>query len=143
MKRVLSAVGRQLVLDTFAKQTLAIEMGATIRRIEAGEVEVHLPKHALAVQHHGYFHGGVISYLGDISGGLAGISLLNHPGMNCITVELKINFMKPGKGDFLVGKGKVIQEGGSLIVAQAEIFSGDELVAFLVQTNKKLKEKKE
>lgn len=73
----------------------------------------------MLLQHYGYFHGGIITYVADIAGGLAGISLLEDPTMNTLTVELKINFLKPGKTDFLVGKGKVIHEGGSLIVISA------------------------
>ena len=73
-----------------------------------GFVEIKLPKHPLLLQHYGFFHGGIISYLADISGGLAGISLLEDPTMSTMSVELKMNFLKPGKGDFLIGRGKVI-----------------------------------
>jgi hypothetical protein len=30
MKKIISAVGKQLVIDTFAKQSLAVEVGATL-----------------------------------------------------------------------------------------------------------------
>lgn len=75
-----------------------------------------MPKSPLLLQHYGFFHGGIITYLADVSGGLAGISLLEDPTMNTMTVELKMNFLKPGKADFLIGRGKVLHEGGSLIV---------------------------
>ena len=55
------------------------------------------------------------------------------------TVELKINFVRPAIGDYLIGKGKVINAGKSLIVSSAEIFTPeDKLVAFMLQTNKKI-----
>ena len=76
MTKVLTAVGKNLVFDIFKKQTLAIHVGATIEKLERGYIEIKFPKHAISTQHHGYFHGGVISYLADISAGLAGISCL-------------------------------------------------------------------
>jgi acyl-coenzyme A thioesterase PaaI-like protein len=51
-----------------------------------GFVEIKLPKHPLLLQHYGFFHGGIISYLASISGGLAGISLLDNANMNIMGV---------------------------------------------------------
>jgi acyl-coenzyme A thioesterase PaaI-like protein len=49
-----------------------------------------------------------MSYLGDISGGLACISVMKDPSHSSVTVELKANFLKPAIGNYLIGKGKVI-----------------------------------
>ncbi|WP_052948080.1 PaaI family thioesterase [Aneurinibacillus tyrosinisolvens] len=46
------------------------------------------------------------------------------------TVELKINYIRPAKGEYLVAKSKLYHRGGSLAVGQAEIFdSNGDLVA--------------
>jgi len=45
-----------------------------------------MPKTHSALQHHGFFHGGVISTLGDVCAGLAGCSLLTHPSHSALTV---------------------------------------------------------
>ena len=141
MSKILSAVGRQLVVDIFHKQGLTNLTGAaSIEKIEHGYVELKFQRNPLFLQHHDNFHGGILSYIGDMTGGLASISLLNDPHHSMTTVELKVNFLKPGTGNYVIGKGKVISEGGSLVVAATEIFSEDNtLVAFVVQTNKKLK----
>jgi len=55
-------------------------------------------------------------------------------------VELKINFLKPAQGDFLVGKGSLIQQSGTLSINKAEIYSADDdLVGIMIQTNKNLR----
>lgn len=141
MSKILSAVGRQLVIDIFHKQGLINLTGsASIEKIEHGYVEIKFQRNPLFLQHHNNFHGGILSYIGDVTGGLASISLLTDPHHSMTTVELKVNFLKPGTGNYVIGKGKVISEGGSLVVAATEIFSEDNtLVAYVVQTNKKLK----
>jgi uncharacterized protein (TIGR00369 family) len=77
--------------------------------MDYGKIELKLPHHELALQHHGYFHGGVISYLADISGGLAACTLLKDESHSCLTVEMKINFLNPAKSNFIIGKGEVLQ----------------------------------
>lgn len=47
--------------------------------------------------------------------------------------------MRPAIGEYLIGKGKVINAGKSLIISSAEIFTPeDKLVAFMLQTNMKI-----
>lgn len=79
MVKVLTTIGKNLVFEIFNKQNLAIHVGATINKLERGHIEIKFPKHPIVTQHHGYFHGGIISYLADISAGLAGISCLEEP----------------------------------------------------------------
>jgi len=52
----------------------------------------------MLLQHHNNFHGGIISYLADISGGLAGVSILKDITHSSTTIELKMNFLKPAIG---------------------------------------------
>jgi uncharacterized protein (TIGR00369 family) len=109
MARVVSEVGRRLVLETFSKQALAIQVGASVEKIDFGQVWIKFPRHPLTTQHHGYFHGGVVSYLADIAGGLAGFTHFTQEGYSSLTIELKINFLKAAQGAFLLGKGQVVQ----------------------------------
>ena len=88
--RKISEVASKLVHETFAKGELATHIGGSILGMERGSVEIKFPKHPLLLQHHGYFHGGIISYLCDISGGLAGFTLFDDPRQSSITIELKV-----------------------------------------------------
>lgn len=138
-KRIISEVGLQLVRDTFNLQALAVQVGSQLTRVEYGLVEIKMPSHPLLVQHHGYFHGGIVAYLADISGGLAGFSHFHNPHHSCLTIEFKINFLKAAHGSHILGRGKVIQETGSMFVSHTEVLNEHgECVAVALQTTKKL-----
>lgn len=123
--------------DIFAKQGALQALGASITKIGAGTCETRLPMSAAASQHHGFFHGGVIGTLGDATGGLTANSLL-LPKHDCLAVEYKINFLAPAKGEALIGRGRVLRAGKTLVVTSIEIFSLDEgvekLCAVMQQT---------
>ncbi len=96
----------------------------------------------MLIQQHSTFHGGILSYIGDTAGGLASYSLLPDLNHSLTTVELKINFLKPATGNYIIGRGKVLSEGGSLVISTAEMFTEDNILcAYSIQTNKKLRPK--
>lgn len=105
----ISEVGIQIVKDAFKLQSLAVQVGSQLKKIEYGAVEILMPTHPLLLQHHGYFHGGIIGYLADITGGLAGFTHFHNPHHSCLTIEFKINFLKAAQGSYILGKGKVLQ----------------------------------
>jgi acyl-coenzyme A thioesterase PaaI-like protein len=47
--------------------------------------------------------------LADTAAGLAGFSVLDDETHSVITVELKINFMRPADGDSIYSIGKVMK----------------------------------
>ncbi len=60
----------------FLSQGFMRTLGAAMSTIEPGHCQLTLEfDHALS-QQHGYFHGGVIAALVDVSGGYAAFSLL-------------------------------------------------------------------
>jgi uncharacterized protein (TIGR00369 family) len=107
MKQV-SLIGKKLVEDTFLKQKILVYLGSKVTRIGHGEVDLWLPKSDLSLQHHGFIHGGIITTLADTAAGLSAFSVLDHPEHTCITVELKINFIKPADSD-VTAVGKIIK----------------------------------
>jgi len=68
-----------------------------------------MPKSLTALQQHGFFHGGVITSLADTAAGLAGCSVLDNEHHSTITVELKINFLRPADGESLYSIGHLIK----------------------------------
>ena len=70
--------------------------------------------------------------------GLSAFSLLDNEQHSIITVELKINFMRPADGDSIYSIGRGRKENKSLMVATAEVFTGDKLCAYMVQTVKRI-----
>ena len=73
-------------------------------------------------QQHGYFHAGVIATIADNSAGYAAFSLMQESS-SPLTVEFKINLLSPGQGDYLLGKSRVIKNGRTLKICQAEVFN--------------------
>lgn len=75
-------------------------------------------------------HGGSIAGFMDCVLGLAALSLSITRSELTSTVEFKMNFIKPVQlGDKLIGSGKVIHAGKSLVISSAEIRCKDQLIA--------------
>lgn len=125
------------VQQAFDGQPMLATMGVELFHTEPGYCELHLPYRADISQNHGYFHGGAIATLADVSGGFAGWSLLPE-GMWIVTVEYKTNIVAPGRGEKLIGRGRVIRAGRSLTTTEIEVLAveqGEErLCATALQT---------
>ena len=112
----------QMVHDAFSNQPFMAHLGAVLQSVKPGYCEIMLPQSPALTQHHGYFHGGVIAALADVCGGFAGWSLL-PAGMAMLTVEYKTNIVAPGKGEALIGRGRVIRAGRTLTTTEIEILA--------------------
>jgi len=106
----------------FAGQPMLAALGMELVRVAPGFCELHLPFRPDISQNHGYFHGGAIATLADVSGGFAGWSLLPE-GMWIVTVEYKTNIVAPGRGERLVGRGRVVRSGRTLTTTEIEILA--------------------
>ncbi len=84
-------------------------------------------------QHLGVVHGGAIATLADHSGWYAVISGLDSDYTSA-TIEIKINYLKPAKGDILIAKAKVINRTKRTAFATIEVFAEDILVAYATGT---------
>ena len=84
-------------------------------------------------QHLGVVHGGAIATLADHAGWYAVISELDH-GFTSATIEIKINYLKPAKGEILTAEAKVINRTKRTAFATIEIFAKDLLVAYATGT---------
>jgi len=84
-------------------------------------------------QHLGVVHGGAIATLADHCGWYAVISQLDK-GFTSVTIELKINYLKPAKGEILTAEAKVVNRTRRTAFTTIEIFAKDTLVAFATAT---------
>jgi uncharacterized protein (TIGR00369 family) len=111
----------EIVQQAFANQGFMDFLGVELAEVKPGYCELHLPFKPQLDQHHGYFHGGAIGTLADVSGGFAGYSLL-PAGKAMLTVEYKLNIIAPGAGDYLKGVGRVVKSGRTLTVTEIDVF---------------------
>jgi len=79
-----------------------------------------------------FIHAGLMTTMADHTAGYAAFTTVseNH---RILTVELKINFLKPAFGSAIRCRSKVISKGRQIIVAESEVFDvrekGEKLVA--------------
>jgi len=81
---------------------------------------VELPVIYEITQRRGTVHGGVLASLVDAAVGAAIRSLLPS-GQSAVTVELKLNYIRPASGTKLIGRGKVINKGKTIAVGEAQV----------------------
>ena len=109
------------VADSLARQGLMQHLGAQLRHVEPGMVEIWLPYSDKVTQQQNGFHGGAMGALADIAGGYAGLSVLDE-GLEVVTVEYKINFLASFNEGELHALGRVVRPGKRVIVTTAELF---------------------
>jgi uncharacterized protein (TIGR00369 family) len=87
-----------------------------------GHVEIDAPIAGAILNQHGFAHAGFGFSLADIAARYAAITHLpiDH---NILTVEPKINYLAPAKGDKLCAVGRVIRPGRRLSVVAADLFA--------------------
>jgi uncharacterized protein (TIGR00369 family) len=123
---------------SFARQPIMNLIGARLSLVEAGVVEITLPYRDDLTQQHGYLHAGIITTIADSACGYAAYSLM-PAGSEVLSVEFKVNLLRPAKGETFVARADVIKAGRTLTVVRADVFSraesGDrELVATMQGT---------
>jgi uncharacterized protein (TIGR00369 family) len=121
------------IRESFGRQKAMALIGASLKRVAAGEVEISLPFRDDLTQQKGFIHGGILGMIADTACGYAAFSLMPAGG-SLVTVEYKMNILKPGRGA-LRAQGKVIRAGRTLTVARAEVYADDgSHVATMLQT---------
>ena len=107
---------------SFARQGLMSTYGAEIVSIAEGAVHLTAPITEAVSQQHGAAHAGLTFALGDSAAGYSALTQI--PGdADVMTVEMKINLLRPAVGERLVAEGRVIKAGRRLIVVQADVFA--------------------
>jgi uncharacterized protein (TIGR00369 family) len=111
--------------ETFERLTAARgftkESGFRVRTFADGFVALEVePKESL-VQFMGYVHAGVVTGLADHAAGACYASVLPE-GRACLTIELKVNFMKPAEGDMLVAEATALSRGSSIGVVRSDVY---------------------
>lgn len=70
-----------------------------------GTCVVEVPYSDGLAQQQRYFHGAVAGAIADSAGGYAALTLAPE-GREVLTVEYKINFLAPARGEKLVARGR-------------------------------------
>src|SRR6267142_955576 len=112
---------------SFARQTVMQLINAQLSLVAPGLVEITIPYRADLTQQHGYLHAGIVTTIADTACGYAAYSLM-PAGSEVLSVEFKVNLLRPAKGNEFLARAEVIKPGKTLTVVRADVFglAGDE-----------------
>lgn len=108
-------------------------IGATLTTVLPGEVQIDLPFKEDLTQQHGYVHAGVVASILDSACGYAALSLMDEDA-EVLTVEYKINLLRPAKGQRMIASARVIRAGRSLTVCTGDLVAVTALEKSLAAT---------
>jgi uncharacterized protein (TIGR00369 family) len=108
------------------------EMGLELTSIEDGWCETHLVPERRHQQVHGFIHAGVITTMCDHTAGCAARGKVGID-QDVLTVEFKVNFLRPAVAHRLRCRSHVLRAGKTLVICESELFaekdSAEKLVA--------------
>ncbi len=107
------------VRDSFRRQGIMKLLGARLSHLEKGFVEISAANRPQLSQQDGFVHAGVLASLADSAGGYATLSLLPK-GSRVLSVEFKLNFMRPATGDTIRARGRVRKIGRTIAVCELD-----------------------
>lgn len=117
----------QRITASFGAQGLMGTIGARLTLVADGVVHIALPFSRQLSQQQGFVHAGAITSIVDSACGYA--ALTKAPaGHDVLTVEFKVNFLRPALGEHFLAVGKVQNAGKLLTVCTGEVraFSGSD-----------------
>ncbi|GAC1531447.1 MAG: PaaI family thioesterase [Ramlibacter sp.] len=110
------------VRASFASQSAMATIGALIADVQPGHVVIELPYAAHLTQQHGFLHGGILGAALDSACGYAGSTLMAADA-GVLSIEYKINFLAPAKGQRFRLVGTVVKPGRTISVVDGRAFA--------------------
>jgi uncharacterized protein (TIGR00369 family) len=121
------------VANSFAQQSIMNLIGAGLSLVEPGVVEITLPYRPDLTQQNGYLHAGIVTTIADSACGYAAFTLMPE-GSGVLSVEFKVNLLRPAKGEEFLARAEVIKAGKTLTVVRADVFALTESNRTLIAT---------
>ena len=118
----MDAKREKLVRESFARQGLMTTIGAQIKSITAGQLEIHFPYSPTLTQQDGFIHAGAVASVMDSACGYAAMTVApdNH---NVLSVEFKVNLLAPAAGELFIVRSAVKRAGKTLTIVTADAFA--------------------
>ncbi|HEY0547445.1 MAG TPA: PaaI family thioesterase [Pyrinomonadaceae bacterium] len=110
------------VRESFARQQVMQLIGASLSRVDAGAVDITLPFRPDLTQQNGFIHAGIVTTIADSACGYAAYTLM-PAGASVLSVEFKVNLLRPAAGELFVAEARVIKAGGTLTVTRADVYA--------------------
>ncbi|GAB4240722.1 MAG: PaaI family thioesterase [Deltaproteobacteria bacterium] len=110
---------------SFDKQGVMKTIGAKLDKVMPGEVHIAFSFSDSLTQQHGYLHAGIITSVVDSACGYAAYTLMPADS-EVLTIEYKVNFLAPAKGDRFKGIGRVLRPGRKITVCSGDVIAVDQ-----------------
>ena len=125
--RKLFAMSKKRGADVEAEMQMAMAwdselyrvVGYKVVRVGNGRAALTFPYSKAITRRGGIVHGGIVMYTLDNVCGIAVMTV--NPGVDQLTMELKVNFLEPLRKGPFKAVGKVVRAGGAVAVAEGEI----------------------
>ncbi|MCE7892302.1 MAG: PaaI family thioesterase [Myxococcales bacterium] len=129
---------RERADQIFSRANFVRELGIRLCDLGPGWVETELAVEPRHMQQDGVVHAGVLATLADHSAGAAA-GTLAPDGHATLSVEFKIQLLRPALGERLRCRAEVIRPGRSIVATEARVWAvaagGEEkLVSLLTAT---------
>ncbi len=105
----------------FTRAPFIAELGLRLKSYGEGAAESFLQVEPRHLQQHGFVHAGVQATMCDHTAGVAATSALaEHEQV--LTIEFKVNFLRPASGERLECESRVVRKGKTLVFAESQVF---------------------
>jgi len=100
-------------------------LGIAVEHLVAGACILKVPfgEHLIGDRRRPAIHGGVISTLADTAGGAACFSMLQRASDRVSTVDLRVDYLRPGPSNDLRCLAEVVRMGNRVAVTRMEVFA--------------------
>jgi uncharacterized protein (TIGR00369 family) len=102
-----------------------------VEEVKRGYFKSRVKIQELHRQQDGFVHAGVMATMADHTAGYAAFTTVPED-YQILTVEFKINFLRPAYGELLLCRSRVIRGGNRIVISESEVFDerkGGEVLA--------------
>lgn len=113
---------QQAARQLFEKAAFPQHLGMTLTHIEPGLCRAELTLQPWQMQQDQFVHAGVLATLADHTAGAAAMTQVGAT-QTILSIEYKINFLRPAIGTSLRCEARVLRAGRTIIPVEAEVYA--------------------
>jgi uncharacterized protein (TIGR00369 family) len=122
---------REVIGRGFASANFVVDVGIALKDCGAGWCETTLAVLSRHLQQDSVVHAGVLGTMADHTSGGAGMSIVGADEY-VLTVEYKINLLRPATGSSLFCRAEVLKPGNAVTVCESMVYAGSDAGGKLV-----------
>lgn len=121
-QRGLTKLQKDGIKKRLANNPVVEFVGIKLMEVAPGRSNLVLPHRQELQNSMGVLQGGILGVLADVAGGVSLYSVLTDPVKVVIpTIEFKLNFLRPARGEDVIARGRVAHHGRRIAVCQVDL----------------------